>query len=372
MHDRLTHLLAVLCLASLTVSLAGPLRITDVRVEGSNLSLSWTHLTNLYIVAQSSSLATGQFQFVDSVQDSPHAVLPRTNASSFYRVRQVETVPFPDPSFRAAVNAAIPRKYAPTNDIYDIDLAGLTELIAVARGITNATGIGRLKDLAYFYCLNNNLGSLDLSSNANLIRIECAYNKLSSLDLSANTNLTDVGCGHNSLTALDLSANTWLTWLACEANGLSSLDLSHQTRLVELYCSHNSLISLDLSTHSNLTRLECDFNNLTTLALPATSNLTWLVCSGNHLATLNLSASPGLTWLFCNSNNLTRLDLSANTKLAELHCFDNSLTNIDLSANTNATYVDCRNNPLAQIIVSDTNHLPATFLYSGNPVIRQP
>lgn len=309
MNHRLMYVLPVLCLGFLPVSFADALRITDVRVDGTNISLSWTHVTNRYIVAHSPSLSTGRFEFVGNVLSTPHSVLSGTTDARFYRIRQVEVVSFPDPLFGAAVRNAIPRKYSPTNEMYDIDFIKLRELRAEYQGITNAAGIERLTDLTLLYCRSNSLTSLDLSANTSLIDFVCSYNSLTSLDLSANTGLTWLFCDHNSLTNLDLSANTSLAWLFC------------------------------------------DYNRLTNLDLPANTSLTWVNCKSNSLSNLNLSANPALTLLDC-PNNL--------------------LTNLDLSANTNLTHVDCRYNPIVEIIVADTNKPPAEFHYSGNPVIREP
>ena len=310
MNPRLTYILPVLYLGFLSVSSADPLRITNVRINGSNISLSWTAVTDLCIVARSPSLSTGRFEFVGDVLSTPHSVLPATNAAGFYRIRQVEVVSFPDPQFGDEVRSAIPRKHAPTNEMYNVDFVGLTELRASNLGITSAEGIEWLTDLTFFECYNNNLTSLNLSANTGLISLYCDDNDLTNLNLSACASLEDLSCYNNY--------------------DLTSLDLSACMRLKDLYCYNDSLTSLDL---------------------PASTNLTSIGCSANFL---------------------TNLDLSANTGLKDLNCNNNSLTNLNLSANANLTYVDCRDNPILEIIVADTAHLPAIFLYSGNPIIREP
>ena len=271
MNHRLMCILPVLCLGFLPVSFADALRITDVRVDGTNVSLSWTHVTNRYIVAHSPSLSTGRFEFVGNVLSTPHSVLSGTTDARFYRIRQVEVVSFPDPLFGAAVRNAIPRKYSPTNEMYDIDFIKLRELRAEYQGITNAAGIERLTDLTLLYCRSNSLTSLDLSANTSLIDFVCSYNSLTSLDLSANTSLTWLFCDHNSLTNLDLPANTSLTWVNCKSNSLSNLNLSANPALTLLDCPNNLLTNLDLSANTNLTHVDCRYNPIVEIIVADTN-----------------------------------------------------------------------------------------------------
>jgi len=95
------------------------------------------------------------------------------------------------------------------------------------------------------------------------------------------------------------------------------------------------------------------------------SDLTVLDCSNGDLTHLDVSAYTNLISLNCNNNALTNLDVS-------FYCYNNNLTNLDVSANTKLTKFWCGNNPIVEIIVADTNNLPATFLYDGNPIIREP
>ena len=79
----------------------------------------------------------------------------------------------------------------------------------------------------------------------------CDNNQLTSLDVSTNTALTTLHCYLNQLTILDISNNTALTELSCYFNQLTSLDVSNNTALNTLYCSNNNLTTLDVRNGNN-------------------------------------------------------------------------------------------------------------------------
>ena len=56
----------------------------------------------------------------------------------------------------------------------------------------------------------NQLASLLLNENINLVKLYCEYNHLTALDLSKNTELEYLNCSNNQLTVLDLSKNSAL------------------------------------------------------------------------------------------------------------------------------------------------------------------
>jgi Leucine-rich repeat (LRR) protein len=62
------------------------------------------------------------------------------------------------------------------------------------------------------------------------------------------TELTHFFCIFNQLTSLDVSKNPALTWLFCSYNQLTSLDVSKNPALKELNCSDNQLTTDALNT----------------------------------------------------------------------------------------------------------------------------
>ena len=124
-------------------------------------------------------------------------------------------------------------------------------IICPSQNISDLTGIEAFTTLTELYCDNNQLTSLDVSSNTALITFYCDNNQLTSLDLSNNTALTYFHCDNNQLTSLDLSNNTALTYFHCDNNQLTSLDLSNNTALTYFHCDNNQLTSLDVKNGNN-------------------------------------------------------------------------------------------------------------------------
>lgn len=132
-----------------------------------------------------------------------------------------------------------------------------------------------------------------------LTALDCRNNQLASLDLSSNTSLTSLNCNGNQLASLELSANTALTTLYCNNNQLDSLDVSKNAALISLNCRGNQLTSLDLSQNTALEWLYCDNNHLTSLDIHAASIVTWYGSPQSYTITVNfdrqfdLSSLPG-------------------------------------------------------------------------------
>ena len=144
------------------------------------------------------------------------------------------------------------------------------------------------------------------------------------------TTLEVLSCSNNNLTSLDLSSNTLLTYLWCYNNQLTSLDVSKCTVLEELECDNNQLTSLDVSKNTVLSALYCPNNQLTSLDLSRNTELGDLDCSSNQFTSLDVSRCVALTQLWCNNNQLTSLDLSNNKALTRLECSDNPLQELIL------------------------------------------
>ena len=218
-------------------------------------------------------------------------------------------------------------------------------------------------------CRNLNISDLTgIEAFTALTMLVCVNNQLTSLDLSSNIALTALWCHNNLLTSLELSGNTQLFWLFCYDNQLTSLDISANTALIRLECYNNQLTSLNLSANTVLNELSCFSNQLTSLDLSTNTALSHLYCESNQLTNLNLSANTALTWLYCNDNQLTSLGLSANTALTDLTCYSNQLTSLDLSANTALTHLSCFSNQLTILNIKNGNNINlAGFGATGNP-----
>lgn len=141
--------------------------------------------------------------------------------------------------------------------------------------------------------------------------------------ISVYGDITYFAAASNELTALDVSRNPFLETLNVPLNRLGSLDLSKNTALARLDCSGNSLPSLDVSQNRSLVSLWAFDNRLSALNVSGNTALAFLDCSGNKLATLDVTQNSELVRLLCYNNQISSLDISQNGKLNRLWAFGN-------------------------------------------------
>lgn len=213
--------------------------------------------------------------------------------------------------------------------------------------IADLTGIASFTSLSELTCFNNQLTTLDLSSNISLTFLHCTDNLLSSLNIANNTALTYLNCSNNPLLTLNVSTNTMLTNLICTSNQLTSLDVSTNTALTYLNCQFNQLSTLNLISNTALLTLNCMFNQLTVLTFP--NSISTFQCTNNQLTSLDLSGNTALTVLTAGENQLTSLNVkngnNANMNNSLFGTIDNpNLTCIEVDdaaySTANWTYID--------------------------------
>jgi hypothetical protein len=224
--------------------------------------------------------------------------------------------------------------FANDNYVTTAAINAVTYLNIHTRGIRDLTGIEDFTALSSFYCFNNQITTLDLSSNLSMREIFCYNNSITSINLTQNANLKLLQAGQNQLTTLDVSQNPLLENLFLRVNQLTSLDVTQNPNLIRLRCSTTQLISLDVSQNSNLIELSC---------------------YENQLVALDVSQNLSLFDLVCFKNQITTLDLSQNTSLLGVRCADNQLTSLDLrnGNNINFNLFNTTNNPNLSCIEVD-------------------
>jgi len=117
-------------------------------------------------------------------------------------------------------------------------------------------------EMAYIVCQDKNISDLTgIEAFVNLKYLDCSDNQITSLDVSSNTALQMLYCMNNQITSLDVSSNTALKVLNCSYNQLTSLDVSNNTNLKTFYCYNNSLISLNLKNGNNSNFTDVDLKN---------------------------------------------------------------------------------------------------------------
>lgn len=283
-----------------------------------------------------------------------------------------QTTAIPDTAFEATLVAqGIDSDGLINGQISNVDAASINNLDVGGKAIHSLVGLEAFVNLDTLYCQNNNLDSIDLSQNTQLVFLRCFSNNLSSLDISANVNLQSIGLNDNAissidltsnvnliqyygddnnLSSIDLSQNALLVTFACRRNSLSSLDVSANTNLRSIIFSDNSISTIDVSAQPNLSYLEFNNNNLSILDVSSNTNLTTLSCNGNNLSSLVLNNYSNLRIVRCKNNQLTTLDVSNCSNLKNLEFDNNNVTHIDISASSNLELLSCENNALTGVL----------------------
>ena len=226
-------------------------------------------------------------------------------------------------------------------------------------GISSLEGIQLLTDLKNLYCSYNNLTSLDLSKNENLVTLYCDHNQLKNLSLPIYSTLQYLYCGNNNLTSLSNIYN--LKELECNNNSFTNLSVEGCSKLIKLNCGYNySLTSLTLpSTKTSLKELSCNNTGILYLHASSYTNLVSINCLYmNSLKSVDVSGCTNLEGLMLvSSQKLTSLNVSSCTKLNSLVCMSTGVTSLDLSRCTALQSLSCRYGKLESLNISDCTQL---------------
>ena len=142
-------------------------------------------------------------------------------------------------------NSKLQRFWASGSKIESYDFSKMTSLSnvnlasAAVKEIKGLSAAGtNLKELQLS---NTHVGSLDVSNNPNLTKLDL-YNvkEMTALDVTHNPNLTYLRTTFIPFTSLDLSNNTKLVELSIAHNKLSSLDIRHMPNLAKFYAGSQS------------------------------------------------------------------------------------------------------------------------------------
>lgn len=202
----------------------------------------------------------------------------------------------PDDNFEAYLESNGMGNGIPFDDsVTTANINSVSSVYLDNEGISDLTGIEGFSSLTFLVCINNNLTSLDLSSNQLLNHLSCHSNNLSSLNVSSNSNLSVLYCALNQLTTLDLSQNFNLTQFDCSFNNITQLDLSQNNNLVSLGCRDNELTCLNIkngqNVSNNLELIAINNPNLTCIQVDDTnwSTNNWTTLNGSIDATMSFS-----------------------------------------------------------------------------------
>lgn len=223
--------------------------------------------------------------------------------------------------------------------------------------ISDLTGIAAFVNLEYLHLGNNELVSIDLSSNTMLRNLYCGSNLLTSMNLSGLVNLTYLNIRNNNFTSFSTDGLPALINFDCSSNPLlQTLTFNNNPALQSVDCRACQLTTLDVSGLSGLKSLQCAVNSINSLNLGSINQLTHLGCSSNQLAILDISNLNQLKELNCNNNMLTtNFDFSGLPEIISVGCEYNLITSLLFSNNSHLTAVVCNHNNLSSLDFSSTS-----------------
>ena len=184
----------------------------------------------------------------------------------------INSTNFPDANFRSYLLSLYPSGTITTSQINS-----LTNLDVSDKNISSLQGIGYLTGVKYLDCSGNNLTTLNLTSNTNLINVYCGYNQLTSINVSNLTSLNWLVAEHNTnlRTITGLNTCSALTMINLEYCDLLELNISGLPNLHALSVAYN--VRLDALTCTGYGNAD-----LTSLSVAGCFNLTLMNVYGNH------------------------------------------------------------------------------------------
>ena len=178
------------------------------------------------------------------------------------------------------------------------------------KNIDDLTGIAAFTNLTELICSNNNLTTLDLSANNQLIAIAAFNNNLVEINLNNLQALSVLDVHDNQLDSLNFIAHPDLWWLMCYTNNLTYLNISSNSNLGFLSCGENQLTgNLDISNLYNLEFFVCRVNQLSSINIGYFGNMSTFNCQNNNISELDLSTCYYLENVYVDSNELFALNI---------------------------------------------------------------
>ncbi len=317
----------------------------------------------------------------------------------------------------------------PDGRVRTADVSGVLSLNVTLAGITDLTGIQDFAALQTLIVTSNNLTSLNVTQNTNLISLQCGQNNIGSLNLSNNPNLQVLYCNGNRLITLDVSHNPQLTALRCQTQDagflLRTLNLGNLSNLTELRCNGNDLGPIiDVSQNTSLATFNISNNpNLLCIqvddAVAAATRPNWskdvtatysetfcddfltyvpddnfesrLIALGydtildNYVLTANIAPITSLDVSFQNiadltgiedfisliqldarNNNITSINISTLANLRRLYLGANELNALDVSQNAQLLILSAYSNNLSSLNLSGNPALQSLYVSSNN------
>ncbi|RUT70772.1 T9SS C-terminal target domain-containing protein [Flavobacterium cupreum] len=188
--------------------------------NGQNTKLDWFSVN----FTKNPSLSCIQVDDVAYSNDNWNGKLDKT---SFFAVDCSSFTLIPDANFEQALIDLKIDIDGKNGKVLTSSIAVVKDLNVELNEIADLTGIEGFASLEFLNCQFNDLTSLNLSKNLNLIELYCHGNLLTALDVAANKNLTTLQANKNKIKSLDISKNTSLVYINASENALGTLNLKN-------------------------------------------------------------------------------------------------------------------------------------------------
>lgn len=181
---------------------------------------------------------------------------------------------FSDANFRSCVLEEYNQVHA-TNAITDpsIGISQLDYLDCSNKNITSLSGISLMQSLTSLYLYGNNIQSVDLTENKQLMVLSLSDNSIASIDLSKNINLETLYLAVNPISSIDLSNNINLRVLFLNNTNITNLDVSKNTKLQTVGISNTNISNVDLSKNIDLLQLDVSETKIANIDLSRNTQL---------------------------------------------------------------------------------------------------
>ena len=189
-------------------------------------------------------------------------------------------------------------------------------IICSSQNISDLTGIEAFTALTYLDCYNNQLTSLDVSSNIALITLWCNNNQLTSLDVSGNTQLINLIANNNQLECLNVKNGNNTNFITTNTTGFHSHNNPNLTciEVDDINYSTNNWVNIvdpqvSFSIDCNNSCSGCATTPSTNV-ITACNSYTWLD-GNNYTASNNTATFTTINAAGCDS--IIALDLTINS-----------------------------------------------------------
>jgi internalin A len=319
---KVTACCLVFCATSIS---AAETRITNTIASLDTVRLGWNNPESRFIIEQSTTLGDW-YSSCDCVASSRGMETNRvefpmpSNPAAFFRLKSgLEVAEVPDPSLDWVIRLRLGLKIEPTNKLYDVELAGLNEIVyQYGPGIFDLTGMQ--------YCINlKKLEVAGASHDVSNLYTIANLTTLTNLTIASSPNIdTDALGGLTNLNVLHL----WTCGI--DDNEIINLRLMDKLEVLSLQCNELSDVGT-LTNFPKLTQLNLENNAITNLhPLNSLTNLDTLNLGWNSISDISpLSDLRQLSVLNLNSNPLTNIEILAGlSELEKLELYDCQITNI--------------------------------------------